>query len=84
MNMILFMLAGKKINLGYFEFIFWIDFFILGYETTSSTLTYCTYVMAKHPDEQIKLFDEINSHFHQDSKVITEMKKFYFWFLIFS
>ena len=44
-------------------------FMLAGYETTSSTLTYCTYILAKHPEEQQKLFDEINSHFNQETKV---------------
>ncbi len=45
-------------------------FMLAGYETTSSTLTYCSYVLAKYPDEQHKLIDEINSHFNKESKVI--------------
>lgn len=30
-----------------------------GYETTSTAMSYCTYVLATQPDEQIKLYDEI-------------------------
>ena len=36
---------------------------LAGYETTSTTLTYCSFVLAKHPDEQQKLYDEISSVF---------------------
>ena len=44
---------------------------IKGYETTSTTLSYCTYVLAKHPEEQQKLLDEINSHFGQNEEKVT-------------
>jgi cytochrome P450 family 4 len=40
-----------------------IGFIHKGYETTSTTLSYCTYVLVKHPEEQQKLFDEISSFF---------------------
>ena len=46
-----------------------IGFMIAGYETTSTTLTYCSYILAKHPDEQQKLFDEISSNYNKDSQV---------------
>lgn len=32
-----------------------------GYETTSSALSLCFYIMAKYPQEQQRLVDEINS-----------------------
>ena len=44
-------------------------FMLAGYETTSTTLTYCTYVLATHHDEQQKLYDEINSHFGNEESV---------------
>ena len=44
-------------------------FMLAGYETTSTCLTYATYVFAKHHDEQEKLYDEINGHFGNDSNV---------------
>ena len=48
-------------------------FMLAGYETTSSTLTYCSYILAKYPDEQHKLIDEINSHFNKESKVMLKI-----------
>jgi cytochrome P450 len=34
-----------------------------GYETTSTALSYISYVLATHPDEQQKLQDHIDAHF---------------------
>jgi cytochrome P450 len=42
---------------------------LAGYETTSTCLTYATYVLAKYPDEQEKLYVEINQYFYTDSNV---------------
>ena len=42
-------------------------FMLAGYETTSTTLSYCTYVLAKYPDEQQKLLDEINSFYSDEA-----------------
>lgn len=44
-------------------------FMLAGYETTSTTLSYCFYVLAKHPEEQQKLFDEINLRFENCTDV---------------
>lgn len=35
-------------------------FMVAGYETTSTALAYCTYVLAREQDVQEKLVDEIN------------------------
>ena len=35
---------------------------IAGYETTSTALSYLTYVLATHPDEQLKLHQHIEDH----------------------
>ena len=45
-------------------------FMLAGYETTSTTLSYCTYVLAKHPEEQQKLYDEISSVFNIENNAI--------------
>jgi cytochrome P450 len=44
-------------------------FMLAGYETTSTTLSYCTYILAKYPDEQQKLYDEISSYYIDDANV---------------
>ena len=43
-----------------------IGFMLAGYETTSTTLSYCAYVLSKHPQEQQRLYDEISSVFDSD------------------
>ncbi|KAF8365331.1 hypothetical protein PRIPAC_83160 [Pristionchus pacificus] len=44
-------------------------FFIAGYETTSTTLAFATYCLAKHPEVQISLLDEIKSTFSTDEAI---------------
>ncbi|CAF3598019.1 unnamed protein product [Rotaria sp. Silwood1] len=39
----------------------------VGYETTSTALAYASYVLATHPNEQLKLQEHIDSHFHPDT-----------------
>ncbi|CAF4079320.1 unnamed protein product [Rotaria sp. Silwood2] len=53
-------------------------FMIAGYETTSTTLAYCTYILAKKPDIQEKLIAEIDAHLDQkdyedDYDLVTNM-----------
>ncbi|CAF1574517.1 unnamed protein product [Didymodactylos carnosus] len=41
-------------------------FMVAGYETTSTALAYCTYVLANYPEEQHKLQEEIDEYFSQN------------------
>lgn len=43
---------------------------LAGYETTSTALSYATYVLATHFDEQQKIFDEIESFYSREANVI--------------
>ena len=43
---------------------------LAGYETTSSSLTYICYILAKHPEEQQTLVDEIESHYNSETNVL--------------
>ena len=40
---------------------------LAGYETTSTALQYCAYVLTRHPEEQQKLYEEINHYYFDDS-----------------
>ncbi|CAF1138136.1 unnamed protein product, partial [Didymodactylos carnosus] len=44
-------------------------FLLAGYETTSTSLAYCTYVLANHPDVQEKLQDEIDKNFDSENDI---------------
>ena len=39
---------------------------LAGYETTATSLTYCLFVLARHPDEQMKLQAELDSVISED------------------
>lgn len=45
-------------------------FMLAGFETTSTFLAYATYVLAKHPDVQEKLQDEIDSLLTDDKQAL--------------
>ncbi|CAF0926627.1 unnamed protein product [Brachionus calyciflorus] len=53
-----------KLNLTLFMF--------AGYETTSTTLSYATYILAKYPDEQLKLFEAISTVLDKEEDVNSE------------
>ena len=42
---------------------------LAGYDTTSNTLSYCSYVLATHPEELLKLQEEVDAKFGNDSDV---------------
>ncbi|CAF1341978.1 unnamed protein product [Rotaria sordida] len=47
------------------------DRFVAGTETTSTTLAFCTYVLATHPDVQQKLQDEIDANVGDSAQLST-------------
>lgn len=57
-------LTGKEIEANL------VLFMLAGYETTSTTLSYASHVLATNTDEQVKLYEEISSQFGTNSSVI--------------
>nr|UOU03267.1 cytochrome P450 3045C6-1 [Brachionus rubens] len=53
-------LTGKEIEANL------VLFMLAGYETTSTTLSYASYVLSTHPEEQVKLYEEITSQLGTD------------------
>ena len=47
-----------------------VSFLLAGYETTSNTLTNSTFILAKYPEEQLTILDELCSHFNKETNVI--------------
>ena len=45
-------------------------FMLAGYETTSTALTYAIYILIKHPEEQQKLIEEVDSHYSDGSVML--------------
>jgi cytochrome P450 len=39
---------------------------LAGYETTSTALQYCAYVLTRYPEEQQKLYEEISHYFDEN------------------
>nr|QVK45584.1 cytochrome P450 [Brachionus paranguensis] len=60
-------------------------FMLAGYETTSTALSYSSHVLATHPDEQLRLHDEISSVFGNDLSLINsdsvQELKYLDWFV---
>jgi cytochrome P450 family 3 subfamily A len=48
-------------------------FMLVGYETTSTTLSLCSYVLARHPEEQDALYNDISNYFPEDSNIEPEI-----------
>ena len=43
-----------------------LGFMLAGYETTANALTYTAYLLALHPDTQLKLQEEIDEYFRNN------------------
>ena len=59
-----------KINLA--------TFMVAGYDTTSTGLSYSLYMLVKHPEERVKLQDEIDAKFDRNTLVVTSQQDFCF------
>ena len=46
------------------------SFLLAGYETTSTALAYCMWLLAKHPDVQERLYEEIIETFGEDQVIL--------------
>ena len=44
-------------------------FLLMGFETTSTALSHCLYILSKYPHEMEKLQSEIDNNFSADSNV---------------
>ena len=44
---------------------------VAGYDTTSTGLSYSMYVLAKNPEERVKLQDEIDAKFDRENLVVS-------------
>ena len=51
---------------------------LAGYETTSTALTYICYILAKHPDEQQKLIEEIELYYPINEPAVFHFINCYF------
>lgn len=49
--------------------------FVAGYETTANALTFTLYLLAKHPDVQQKVFQEISEIESQPSETVDQLQK---------
>ena len=49
-----------------------VGFMVAGYDTTSNALSYAMHILTTHPDELVKLQDEIDAKFSPDSDVTSK------------
>ena len=50
-----------------------VEFLIAGYDTTSATLTFATYLLAANPDVQERLSNEIHEYFAENPVSCTDI-----------
>ena len=48
-----------------------VGFVLAGYETTSTTLAFATYLLATHPEVQERLANEIHEYFEENTVSVT-------------